>query len=47
MVTASHLIPAAILDGHLHVFTKEISQGKFETLGIPKEVYTASHLQVN
>ena len=46
MVTSPHLIPAAILDANLHVFNKEVSEGKLIEFGIPNEVYTQEHVEV-
>lgn len=46
MVTSPHLIASAILDAHLYIFTKEVSEGKFEGRGIPNEVYTQQHVDV-
>lgn len=46
MVTAPYLIPAAVLDGYLHVFGKNVASGMYLDKGIPKDICTEDHLQV-
>ncbi|KAL0277777.1 UNVERIFIED_CONTAM: hypothetical protein PYX00_004943 [Menopon gallinae] len=45
MVTAPYLIPAAILDGYLHVFGKKVADGTYVENGIPRDVCTEEHLR--
>lgn len=46
METAPHILPAALLDAHLHLLTMDVSAGKLKPHGIPSEVYLPEHINV-
>ena len=47
LANSPHLRPAYVVDRILHYFSQEVSEGKWESMGVPATITDEGHLKVS